>query len=477
MKELFTLCSPMLTWRMQKIAVPAGVVVPEGVTVVFGPNGAGKSTLGNIIAKGWNITTNRITTSLEQKPSVKMIEFGDIHSLAGFHTEYYQQRLEATMNDDVPSVGDLLGARMAMPRWSELASRFSLEHTVEKKVNYLSSGELRKLLLVNALLDTPELLVLDNPYIGLDAVSRDVFNDTLREVAREGTSVMLLLCNPAEIPDFTDMFLPIDGMALGSPIYAQAGVDTVTAMRETAWSMMDYAVDLSAIPLRRMEVTPHDITFALRDCRVAYGSTVVLDHVDWTVRKGECWSLSGPNGSGKSLLLSLIFADNPQAYSNDITIFDKRRGSGESIWDIKRRIGYVSPEMHLYFRSGGTVAEVVAQGLRDTIGNFGSVSVAAREEVMRWLRLFHLEVVADMPYRNLSAGMQRLVLIARTFIKHPDLLIFDEPLHGLDAARKRAVRAVVNEIARRDSPTLVYVTHYLPEVPESVTRRFTLQGR
>ena len=121
--------------------------------------------------------------------------------------------------------------------------------------------------------------------------------------------------------------------------------------------------------------------------------------------------------------------------------------------------------MHLYFRSGGTVAEVVAQGLRDTIGNFGSVSAAAREEAMRWLRLFHLEGVADMPYRNLSAGIQRLVLIARTFIKHPDLLIFDEPLHGLDAARKRAVRAVVNEIARRDSPTLVYVTHYLPEVP------------
>ena len=248
-------------------------------------------------------------------------------------------------------------------------------------------------------------------------------------------------------------------------------------LEEVLGRMMDYAVDLSAIPLRRMEVTPHDITFALRDCRVAYGSTVVLDHVDWTVRKGECWSLSGPNGSGKSLLLSLIFADNPQAYSNDITIFDKRRGSGESIWDIKRRIGYVSPEMHLYFRSGGTVAEVVAQGLRDTIGNFGSVSAEAREEAMRWLRLFHLEGVADMPYRNLSAGMQRLVLIARTFIKHPDLLIFDEPLHGLDAARKRAVRAVVNEIARRDSPTLVYVTHYLPEVPESVTRRFALQGR
>ena len=130
--------------------------------------------------------------------------------------------------------------------------------------------------------------------------------------------------------------------------------------------------------------------------------------------------------------------------------------------------------MHLYFRSGGTALQVVAQGLRDTVGNFGTPSPAAREEAMRWLRLLHMEDIADKPYRTLSAGMQRLLLIARTFIKHPDLLIFDEPLHGLDAARKRAVRALLNEIARRDSPSIVYVTHYLPEIPESVDHRFTL---
>ena len=476
MKELIKLCSPTLTWRLQKITVPAPVSIPEGVTVIFGPNGAGKSTLGAIIEKGWNITTNRITTPRTARPTAKMIEFGDIHSLSGFHTEYYQQRLEATMNDDVPTVAELLGKRMQMPRWSELASRFAMEHVATKKVNYLSSGELRKLLLVNTLLDAPDLLILDNPYIGLDAESRDLFNDTLREIAAAGTSVILLLCNPVEIPDFTDMFLPIADMTLGVPMLAEEGA-TRPAMREAAWAMMDYAVDLSAIPGRREPVTPHDVTFALHDCRVAYGPTTILEHVDWTVRRGEGWALAGPNGSGKSLLLSLIFADNPQAYSNDITIFDRRRGSGESIWDIKRRIGYVSPEMHLYFRSGGTVVQVVAQGLRDTVGNFGAVSAAAREEAMRWLRLFHLEGLADTPYRNLSAGIQRLVLIARTFIKHPDLLIFDEPLHGLDAARKRAVRAVVNEIARRDAPTLVYVTHYLPEVPESITRRFTLTRR
>jgi molybdate transport system ATP-binding protein len=472
MKELMKLCSPMLTWRTQKVINPTPVTIPEGLTVLFGPNGAGKSTLGNIIEKGWNITTNRITTPRADGITAKMIEFADIHSLAGFHTEYYQQRLEATMNDDVPTVASLLGSRMDSERWHELAERFAMTHIADKRVNYLSSGELRKLLLVNTLLDAPTLLILDNPYIGLDDASRLTFNDTLREVVAAGTSVILLLCNPVEIPDFTDMFLPIANMTLGTPIYATD--NSTVAMREAGWAMMDYAVDLAAIPRRQKPVEEHDITFSLHDCRVAYGSTTILEHIDWTVHRGEGWALAGPNGSGKSLLLSLIYADSPQAYSNDIIIFDRRRGSGESIWDIKRRIGYVSPEMHLYFRSWSTVVQVVAQGLSSAVGNFGKASEAALDEAMRWLRLFHLEALADTHYRNLSAGEQRLVLIARTFIKHPDLLIFDEPLHGLDAARKRAVRAVVNEIARRDAPSLVYVTHYLPEVPEAITHRFTL---
>ena len=192
-------------------------------------------------------------------------------------------------------------------------------------------------------------------------------------------------------------------------------------------------------------------------------------------RRGECWALAGPNGAGKSVLLSLVYADNPQAYSNDITIFDRKRGSGESIWDIKSRIGYVSPEMHLYFRHQGTVADVVAQGLGNTLGSFGRTNASNYEAAMRWLELFHLESFADRRYSTLSTGEQRMVLIARTLIKHPDLLILDEPLHGLDAARKRSVRAVVNALVHRDSPTLIYVTHFLPEVPECVSFTKTLE--
>ena len=191
--------------------------------------------------------------------------------------------------------------------------------------------------------------------------------------------------------------------------------------------------------------------------------------MSWTIRNGECWALFGPNGSGKSTLLSLVHADNPQGYSNDITLFDRRRGSGESIWDIKRRIGYISPEMHLYFNGGGDIKTIVAQGLNDTVGLFCQVKPQQMERAMQWLKMLHIEHLADRRFNTLSSGEQRMVLLARTFIKRPQLLILDEPLHGLDATRKRSIRAIINHLVARDKITLIYVTHYLPEVPECVT--------
>lgn len=450
---------------------PHHVTVYPGVTVVIGPNGSGKSTLGRIIEKGWNIMTNSIKTEGD-KPEIKFIEFNDIHSLSGCHVEYYQQRHEATMNDEVPTVAEIIGPAVKTDRWRQLCGALRLEGIEDKKINYLSSGELRKLLVVNVMSQSPDLLIMDNPYIGLDAASRSLLDEAIADIAAGGTSVMLLLCNPGEIPDCADAVIPMSSLTLGEPVDCRG---KAAELRESMMGLMDYVVDLERVPKSPREREPHDVTLELRGCNVSYGSRRIIENESWLVRQGECWALAGPNGCGKSVLLSLVYADNPQAYSNDITIFDRRRGSGESIWDIKRRIGYVSPEMHLYFRFEGTVRDVVAQGLRSTTGNYGSISRAASEEAMSWLSLFHLEGLADRRYSTLSTGEQRLVLIARTLIKHPDLLILDEPLHGLDAARKRSVRAVINAIVSRDMPTLIYVTHFLPEVPECVTRTKTLK--
>lgn len=465
MASIISLVSDTLQYRGVKLQNPYHAEIPEGITAIIGSNGSGKSTLGNIIEKGWNICTNTIRGGRENL-RIRSIEFSDIHSLAGFKVEYYQQRFEAMMNDEVPTVAELMAGRIGTPRWSELAERLHLHDVETKRVNFLSSGELRKLLIINLLFDLPDVLILDNPYIGLDADSRTLLNDTIVEIASRGVSVILLLCNPDDIIGQTATVVPMDKMTVGEP-FAVAG--DVAVARERVAGLFDYDVVIDDLPDMTPEKEDFDVMFRLNHCRVMYGRRVILDDVSWTVRRGECWSLTGPNGSGKSTLLSLVHADNPQGYSNDITLFDRRRGSGESIWDIKRRIGYVSPEMHLYFSDAGSVASVVAQGLNDTVGCFKMVKEHQMELAMQWLDALKMAHLAERRFNTLSAGEQRLALLARTFIKHPQLLILDEPLHGLDVARKRSIRRIVNSLVARYGITLIYVTHYLPEIPECVT--------
>ena len=470
---MIELVSDILQYQGVKLQNPHHVTIPQGVTIVIGPNGAGKSTLGRIIEKGWNICTNKLRCE-SGKLKIRSIEFYDIHSLAGFSTAYYQQRYESMMNDDVPTVGQIMCDRMDNERWKQLCSKLRLNDIEEKRINYLSSGELRKLLIVNLLMDLPDVIILDNPYIGLDSASRKLLDDTIAEIASRGVDVIMLLCNTVDIPQYTTTVIPIDNLVIGRAVSRRGEIGNI---RQSMTHLFDYAIDIDSLPHRDKTLPGDvDIVMNLNKCSVKYGNRTILDEIDWTVRAGECWALAGPNGSGKSTLLSLVYADNPQGYNNDITLFDRRRGTGETIWDIKSRIGYISPEMHLYFNTMSDVQSMVAQGLNNTIGDFRRLTPQQLAEAMRWLRILHIEHLADRRFNTLSTGEQRLALLARTFIKQPELLILDEPLHGLDMARKRSVRAIINHMTARDGLTLVYVTHYLPEVPECVTRTKTLVG-
>ncbi|MEE1176111.1 MAG: ATP-binding cassette domain-containing protein, partial [Paludibacteraceae bacterium] len=204
------------------------------------------------------------------------------------------------------------------------------------------------------------------------------------------------------------------------------------------------------------------------------GRTLFKD-LNWRIMKGEKWSLSGQNGSGKSTLLSLLSADNPKAYSLDIRLFGRQRGTGESIWDIKRHIGYISSEMHLYFRQDQPCKKIVASGFFDTIGLFRTPTDAQYELALQWMKLLGIDHLAEQSFLKVSGGEQRLVLICRTMVKNPDLLILDEPLHGLDLANKRRVREIVEKYAAQDEKTLIYVTHRKAEIPSCVTKHFEIQ--
>jgi molybdate transport system ATP-binding protein len=217
---------------------------------------------------------------------------------------------------------------------------------------------------------------------------------------------------------------------------------------------------------------------SLRQVRVAYGESVILTDVTWTVRAGECWALQGPNGSGKTTLLSLLNGDNPQAYANDIRLFGRPRGSGESIWDLKRRIGWVAPEMQAHYAPATACREVVASGFFDSIGLYRDPTAEQQAEVARWLAGLGLAAHADQPFGALSAGEQRLVLFARALVKNPPLLVLDEPCVGLDPANRDRIVRLVDALGRQPGRALIYVTHHEEELPPAITHRLRLaQGR
>ena len=437
----------------------------RGVTAVVGLNGSGKTTLGNVVAKGRYAYGNRLGFN-DGVSNIKMLTFTDIHSFTGIDVQSFQQRMEATANDYVLTVGEIFSRRLQSAEWIRYSEVFRLKEAENKKINYLSSGELRKLLIINALCERPDLLILDNPYIGLDAESRKDFDEAIVQLRDSGVSVMFLLCDPDDVPEYVDSLIEMEDRRISFPITDKAEIARILDKKK------EESGDSLQLPRRG---NPHlyegcDIVFAIIDGHARYGDKTVFENFNWTVRRGECWALKGPNGSGKSLLLSMVCADNPQGYSNDITLFDRKRGSGESIWEIKDAIGYVCPEMQLYFKSNDPVREIIAQGMRNSLTRYRQSTEDELEVADEWMAAMHIRDLSERRFSDLSSGEQRIVLLARALAKQPDLLVLDEPLHGLDCHRKDLVKRLISKMVSANGTTLIFVSHYGSELPECVDR-------
>ncbi|WP_315816108.1 ATP-binding cassette domain-containing protein [Paraflavitalea speifideaquila] len=259
------------------------------------------------------------------------------------------------------------------------------------------------------MLRQPRLLVLDNPFVGLDVNGRAILHQILDKISTSGIT-LLLITTPDQLSPCITHVATLQKGVLGSAVpvhqYRAPEPENISLPITTA--------------LQAITGTPEtDFTTAIKmeAVTIQYEGKYILNHIDWEVKRGERWSVSGPNGAGKSTLLSLITGDNPQAYANRIYLFDKLRGSGESIWDIKKKIGYVSPEMHLYFDYTATCFQAIASGLFDTIGLFRTLSEEQEELVNQWIKVMQLEAKAQHGLSRLSAGEQRLTLLARALIK------------------------------------------------------------
>lgn len=446
---------------------------------VIGPNGGGKTLLVDILLgkyalkAGEVICKNNAGESLPVSSVVKSVAFKDIYSIIDTQNSYYQQRWNKGDEQDVPLVKELV--KNADPAWLDtLITWFGVSELLDKEVNLLSSGELRKFLIVRSLLSKPRILILDNPFIGLDAASRYILNELLVRLSEmDNLQIILVLSNPDDVPDIITDILPVKDREI-FPSMSRA--DFLNDAQFIKSLFPDSGIEGLDI-LKKSVVSDDKISFeyaaVLRNIHIKYGERTILKDLEWEIKRGEKWALLGANGSGKSTLLSLICGDNPQAYANDITLFDRKRGTGESIWDIKKKIGYISPEMHLYYLKNVRCLDVVGSGFFDTIGLYRKCDSQQEEIAWDWMNLFRIGHLKDVSFLNISSGEQRLVLLARVFVKNPDLLILDEPLHGLDVVNKVRVKKILEEYC--DSrKSLIYVTHYENEIPNVVDKRKVL---
>jgi molybdate transport system ATP-binding protein len=438
-------------------------IAPGEHWALTGHSGSGKTLLAHTLL-GQHFFTGNITAPTRRIAIVEQQH--RFRNRPGSTELYYQQRFNASDADQTITVAqELAGAGWPEPD-PTLIELLHIHPLLQKPLIQLSNGENKRVQLTIALLDTPEFLILDNPFLGLDVEGRATLHDIINKLGQKGIQ-LLLITNPHELPKAITHVARLDQ---GKLIYKgdKAGFHGGDQPQNTPNLDAAFLENLRLIAAGT--ACASDFTFAIRiiDTNIRYGGNTILQNINWEVRKGERWNVSGPNGAGKSTLLSLITADNPQAYANEIWLFDRRRGTGETIWDIKKKIGFVSPEFHLYFDTGATTATVIASGLFDTIGLFRTLDTEQEAAVERWICLLSLQSFRNRRLAQLSTGQQRMVLLARALIKNPPLLILDEPCQGLDEQQTTYLRDIVTTLCETFGTTLIYVSHYQQELPACI---------
>lgn len=438
--------------RSEHLNIPDWTIKRGECWAVLGRNGSGKRQLGQLVAgtlEDWHGEVDN--------PHHRV-------SLMSFEAQqaFYERELKLDDTDfmDRLDAGTTVRELLDLHDIPAELAFLGLERILDRGYRLLSSGESRKALLARALLDEPDLLVLDEPYDSLDLESTRELSEFFRSLAQSGRMQLLFLLNSAtEISDWhTHVAVMEKGeiIAAGPRAKIMDDAEIHALLSFDADSLPPWPEPLSAAPLPQPLVE-------LRDGRVSYGDTVIFEHIDLRIDAGDHTLLTGANGSGKSTLLSLITGDHPQCYGNDLKVMGFQRGSGESIWEVKKRIGLVSPALHRDHRVPGSALHIVLAGFFDSIGLYDDPSDLQVRHARHWLALVGLEQKSSTPFKQLSYGEQRLALIARALVKQPALLILDEPTQGLDDVNRHRVMFFLEHLSGQKRSTIVMASHRLDE--------------
>ena len=359
------------------------------------------------------------------------------------------------------------------PLYEKLVHALRIEHILDNAFLSLSTGETRKVLIVMAWLSNASLILLDEPFEGLDVEAIAHFSAFLNSQTQ--ASLILSANKLADIPkQMKATLIVMDNLAVAWRSDSTLSYEQICNELRT-WFALG-AEDVSAPPAlthdnentsysnshqeqNAREKPLPDTLIQLVDGWVKYDNRTIFENLNFTLKKNEHWQITGPNGSGKTCLLQMFTGDNPHCYTNNLTLFGIKRGTGESIWDIKKHIGIMSNALHMQYKVSASLEHVIISGFHDSIGLYSRPTLKERECAEQWLSVLGLQSKKHESFQSLSFGDQRLVLIARAMVKHPTLLILDEPCNGLDEFNRQKTLKLIDILARTGNSTLLYVTH------------------
>jgi molybdate transport system ATP-binding protein len=433
--------------------------------LVLGDNASGKSVLAQILSgditdyQGSVLFTDKFTT-LSFELEAETLAQDRLNDRSDFMEEGVDNGRTAfdIIIDGKPFLSEDL---------AEIVALLAIEKLLDKPFKILSTGETRKVLMARALLLKPQVMLLDEPYAGLDIGSQVHLSHVLNSLVEQGVSIILF--------DFYHQSLP---SSIEKLVYMQHGEIVISGNRrevietdfwhkinENHYSLPHYLPDC----LQYDHIEKNTPLVSINNVSVSFEQKAIFNAVNWQFDQGQHWRIIGPNGCGKSTLLSMISGDSPKAYGKDIYLFGVKRGSGESIWDIKRHYGLVSAQLHRDYRVSTTLIKVVLSGFYDSIGLYDSPSRQQVNIARQWLVLLGLEQHENSYFNQLSYGEQRLVLIARAVVKLPMILILDEPCQGLDNHNRDKVLALMDYIAANSKTHLLFVSHDMRDQLKCIT--------
>ena len=470
---------------------------------IVGDSGAGKSTLLKVLFRQVAVVAGRVSFfAFPDEPAARtdpdvmdlaMVspEAGD--NLIGRFAPYTQARWQSFEGDTCPAAADLLGppniahylpSQAAIPcsdpatyaaRRERVVRLLGIDYLLTRKLLHLSGGEAKKLMIARALMKEPRLLLLDDPFSGLDKEARQTLRQCLTALMAEkdGPTLVIATARPQELPAGVTHLAVVAANRLVDQRPLPANLDQVPVLspwRPAPPCRRVFPVRPAARPAPTgggREVFP---LFAVTNVTVSYDGAEILKNVSWTVWPGENWALVGPNGAGKTTLLSLILGDNPQCYSNDVRVMGRRRGTGETIWDVKADIGHLSPDLQARYPKSVPCLTVVLSGFHDFIGGHGRYTAAQKSHALAWMQSLGIADLARQPLGAVSLARQRLVLLARALVKDPALLLLDEPCRSLAGESRRIILETINHLCRQKRTTLIMVSHHQEDIPQAVDR-------